>query len=523
MPYTIGLDFGTLSARASILSTADGCALATAQAEYNVWETLLPDGTPVKPLSARSDADEMFRAMVSAIREAMRIAGTPSDEIIGIAVDATSMTVLPTDAQGAPLGLVKVWKSHSAQAEAEQIEAAARKEGHPLLDICGNKVSSEWFYPKALETLHDEPALFRQAAYFVDLCDWITWRLTGRLTRSFGGLGFKSFYGEDGLPSGEFWARVDPDFADINAKLAGDPIRWGERAGALTEEMAGLLGLRPGCAVAGGSLDGHVPLAALGLRRDGDMLLSIGTSNVFAFLSEEGKPIKGVCGLARDGMMPGFVAYDAGQAAVGDLFAWYVENCLPEQYAQAAQTEGLSVHTYLSRLAFAQPPQPENPIALDWWNGNRAPLGKLDLTGAFLGLSLRTRPEDLYRALVEATAFGARRIMDNFTAHGMPVRRIFVCGGIAAKNAYLVQCYADILGHRLYVSQAPNAASSGAAILAATAAGQAAGGYDRLCDAIDAMSSRSFVEYTPDKTVAACYTARYERYLQFSDALQDML
>lgn len=526
--YTLGLDFGTGSVRASLVAVADGTEVATCARDYAVYEGSLPDGTPLKPRMSLADPLAYEEAMIEAVRGVLLAARVPAASVVGIAADATSSTLLPTDAQGIPLrdkprwahephAYARLWKSHSAEAEARRIEAQGKKAGMPFMDACGQRPSSEWTYPKMLETLHDAPALYAEAAYFVDMCDWITWRLSGRLTRGYGAHAIKAFYGEKGLPPAAFWAQVDPLFGDANEKLAGPVRRWGERAGSLTAEMAARLGLPEGIAIGGAGLDAHVPMAALGMCQDGDLLLSVGTSNVFALISKTWSPAPGICSAAKDAMTPGFYGYDAGQAAVGDLFGWFVDNCVPHRYAVQAAEEGVSLHALLSRLGFAKEMDPSGVLALDWWNGNRSPLCRNDLSGAVSGLTMATRAEDLYRALVEATAYGARSIMDNFTRHGLGIGRLILCGGIARKNPVAMQCYADVFGCPLRVSTLVNAASVGAAVTAAAAYETPDG--SSLPASMQRMASGAFVDYTPDKGRAAAYDTLYHRYRAFGDTM----
>lgn len=523
--YALGVDFGTGSVRASAVSLRDGSEAATQVCEYRVIEGELACGVPLKPRMALADPQEYLEAMTSAIRALARETPGVCRGIAAMAVDATSCTLVPTDAAGKPMcayarwarepqAYAKLWKSHSAGEEAERIAECGAREGMAFMERCGHRPSSEWLYPKALETLRDVPALYQETAFFVDMPDWITWMLTGRLTRGNGAFAIKGFRGEDGLPPAAFWRKVDPTLEGVNGKLAGEALHWGEPVGKLLPRMAERLGLPEDVLVAASSLDGHVPMVALGLHEDGDLMLSIGTSNVFALISKRWVPLPGICSAAKDAFVPGFYGYDAGQAAVGDMFGWFIENCLPAAYDRQAREAGESPHALLSRLGFAKPITPDGPLAVDWWNGNRSPLCRFDLTGTISGLTLQTRPEDIYRALVEATGFGARRIIDNFERHGVSVGRIYVCGGIARKNSYVVQCYADILDRPLRVSTLSNAACVGAAITAAAALR----GPGKLFETMDALRATDYTRYAPSPERATAYDGQYRRYLALSDA-----
>lgn len=524
MQYVLGVDFGTLSARAVLLQADNGAQIATASCGYGAYDTELPNGLKLRPRSCCAVPAEYRAAFETAVRETMRISGVSPDDVKGIAVDSTSMTLVALDAQGAPLcereefrhvqdAYIKVWKSHSAEEEAHRIEAAAKETDEPFLRICGHKVNSEWLYPKALETLHHAPEVYAQTANLLDCQDWINYLLTGEVKHSVNSLMIKTFSRYDeGLPKKEFWQRVEPAFADINEKLAGPTTLWGEKVGELTEEAARWLGLRPGIAVGGGSLDGHSPIAALGLCHDGDLLLSIGTSNVQALLSDTYSEMPGICSMGRDAMVPGFSCYDAGQAACGDMLAWYMDNMLPERIAREAREKNTSPHTILSERGLTTPPDPEGLVVLDWFNGNRCPYARADLRARMDGLSMWTRPEHIYRAMVEATAFGSRSILENMERSGCAIRRIVACGGIAVKNPLLVQCYADVLGQEILVSDMQNAAANGAGVTAAAAAGL----YPTLAEAMERMSTKTFRRYTPNAANKPGYDALYARYMKLA-------
>ena len=520
MKYVLGVDFGTLSARAVLLRASDGAQVATAASGYGAYDVALPGGVTLRPRSCCAVPAEYRRALEEAVKETLRLAGVAKEDVRGVAVDSTSMTMIPLAEDGVPVcekpgfervqdAYIKVWKSHSAEEEAQRIEAVARETGEPFLRVCGHRVSSEWLYPKALETLHHAPQAYAAAKYLLDCADWVNYLLTGKITRSVNSLGIKTFCRRDtGLPSAEFWRKVDENFADVNEKVAGHAALWGEKIGEMTQDAARWLGLCPGIAVAGGSLDGHSPLAALGMNRDGDLLLSIGTSNVQALLSDTYSEMPGICSMAMDAMVPGFSCYDAGQAACGDMLAWYMDNMLPEKEAREAREKCVSPHTLLSERAFAAPPDAQGLVVLDWFNGNRCPYARADLRARMDGLTMWTRPEHIYRAMVEATGFGSREIIENMEANGCAVRRIVACGGIAVKNPHLVQCYADIFGREIYVSAMQNAAANGAGVLAAVAAGL----YPTLAQAMDAMSAKEFTTYTPNPANKRAYDALFARY-----------
>lgn len=518
MSYTIGVDFGTLSARAVVLCAKTGRILSQGECSYSYFQGHLPSNAQLPEEMVLADPTEYADALIGCVRKA--VAGIDANQIVGISVDATSLTLVATDAKGKPLCVnprwasnpnawIKLWKSHSAKVQAARIQNVAQQMQHPLLSQCGGTISDEWAFPKILETFDHAPDLFQEVDTFWDLCDWLTFLLCGNKTRSQGAMCNKFHYDGTSLPDEAFWNRVCPGFGTaLQGKLEGRCLTWGQTAGTLLPEIAGAMGIPAGIPVAAGSLDGHIAMAFLGLNRGGDAMLTVGTSTVCAVLAEKPHSVQGVCGSGPDTMIPGLFAFDSGQCSVGDTFRWFVENQVPESYYRKAEEENCSIHTLLSRLAFSRPPEIRDPIALDWWNGNRCTRGDLNLRGAVYGLSLNTRPEDIYRCLIESTAFGIKNILDNFEAQNVPVRRLRACGGIAQKNPLLMQCYADVLGIPVEAASQSNAAAVGAAITATVSAGL----YTTLDEAMSALSERDFIRYVPRPSYTAIYASRYERY-----------
>lgn len=518
MKYTVGIDFGTLSARAVVINAENGTVVSQGECGYAVYQDRLPDATPLPKGMIVADPRQYQDALVASVRAAVR--SVPPSLIAGIAVDATSLTLVPTDSEGRvictcprwasqPDAWIKLWKSHSAQAQADRIQKVARETGHPLLRQCGGRISSEWAYPKMLETYDRSPELFRRIDTFWDLCDWLTWLLCGEKTRSQGAMCNKFHYDGEALPDESFWNQVRPGFGtELRGKLNGVCLTWGETAGYLLPRMAEVLGLPAGIPVAAGSLDGHIAMTSLGLSRNGDAMLTVGTSAVFAVLAEGTGGVPGICGSGIHAMIPGKTGYDTGQCSVGDTLAWFIENQVPQDYHILAREKKDSIHTLLSNMAFSRPPQADSPIALDWWNGNRCIRGDLNLRGMIYGLSLTTKAEDIYRALVESAAFGLRNILDNFERHQIPVRRLRASGGIAQKNPHFMQCYADVLGMPIEVSGQGSRAAVGAAITAAVAGGV----YKTLSQAMDALAEKNFIVYTPRTKYATIYGQRYACY-----------
>lgn len=521
MKYVLGVDFGTLSARAVLLRASDGAQIATAACGYGAYDVELPGGLKLRPLSCLAVPSEYRKAFEMAVRETMRLSGVSKEDVVGIGVDSTSCTLVGLDENGTPVcereefanlqdAYIKVWKSHSASQEAEDIERCAKENNEPFINSNGHKISSEWFFVKMLETLNHAPQVYHAAKNYIDAADWINYLLTGKVAHSVNALALKGFWYHGAFPSSDFWRKVNPAFADANEKMESPITRWGEKMGELTEEAAEWLGLCPGIAVGCAGIDGHTPIAALGMNRDGDLLLSLGTSNVEALSSRTYSEMPGICGMGENAGIPGFTLYDAGQAACGDMLAWYMENMLPESIAKEAREKGVSPHAILSERGLRTAPDANGLVVLDWFNGNRCPYARAELRSRMDGFSLWTRPEHIYRAMVESMAFGARQIIENMESHGCAIGRIISCGGIAVKNPDLVQCFADIFGREILVSNMENAAANGSGVLAAKSAGL----YETLDEAIAAMSTAKFRCYTPNAAYKPAYDKLFARYLK---------
>ena len=355
----------------------------------------------------------------------------------------------------------------------------------------------------------------------MDLPDYVTFRLCGRYTANIGSLCFKELGMHDELPSAEYLNAIAPGFEVMREKLAVEKfIRWGERAGELTEEAADMLGLKPGIAVAGGSLDGNVPVASLGLYKSGDLLLTLGTSGVLALLNDDAVCVKGVAGANQDTYLPGFIGYEAGMAAMGDLYAWVTDKITPAQYEEEAAKAGMNIHAYLSKLALERDPKPEDLIALDWLNGHRGPLPRADVKGVLVGLTLDTTAVDIYRAMVEASAFCVRLNLENIENQGVPAKRIILCGGIARKNPALVQMICDVLGRELLLTDSKDTAALGAAVLAANAAG--AEGTAVMGETSMRMAAPVTATFTPNMEKKSVFDQRYARYVAIANAMQPL-
>lgn len=532
--YTIGIDFGTLSGRAVVVDTADGRELSSAVKEYahGVMDTVLAaTGEKLPPLWALEDPDDYVEVLEEAIPEAIRLAGIDKNDIIGIGIDFTTCTVLPVDKNGTPLcfsaefsgnknAYVKLWKHHAAQKYADRINALYTERGDTWMDdVSGGRISSESFLPKVWQILEEAPEVYNAAYAIVEAADWTTFLLCGNLTRNAILAGLKAGWRpETGYPPKEFLRLCHPALENMyDEKCTGKFLMSGEAAGTVTAQAAERFGLPAGIPVATGMPDAHIAGYSVGVSDHGDLFGIFGTSNCYFAMSREYIPVTGVCGCVGGCLFPEFYTYEAGLCCFGDHFAWVADKITPEEYKKEAQAEGISVLQLLIRKAAALCPGESGLLALDWWNGNRNILVNNDLSGMLLGLSLRTKPEEILRALIEATAFGTRVIFENFREHGVEIRRFIAAGGVPRKDPFTMQLFADVLGMKIEISATRQAGALGCAIHAAAVAGKAAGGYDGIHEAVDAMHCPLCAEYVPDTAAGAVYDRLYAEYKRLHD------
>ncbi len=532
MKYVLGLDFGTLSCRALVAEASTGREMASAVCEYRhaVMDTALPSGRRLPPDWALQDAEDYLNSMRQSAREALEKAAVAPQDVIGVGVDFTTCTMVAVDEAGTPLSslpefrdnphaYVKLWKHHAAEEYARRMTRIAEARGETFLMRYGGKVSSEWFLPKLWQVLEEAPEVWRAAHRFIDAGDWMVLRLTGQEARSSTLAGYKALWSKaEGYPSEEYLAALDERLRHVvDEKLSRQIHPVGEKAGELTGEAAGWLGLLPGTAVGVALADGHGAIPGAGITRPGRMLLIMGTSTCHMTLSDRDILVPGICGTVADGMMPGYYGIEAGQACVGDHFDWFVHHCLPEEYAREAEERGISPHQLLTERAQRLRPGESGLLALDWWNGNRSMLVDYSLSGLMLGMTLTTRPEEAYRALIEATAYGTRAIIEGMERHGVSVDSLAACGGLSKKNPMLMQIYADVTGRKIHVCRSSQTSALGAAMAGAVAAGPERGGYMSLSEASEAMNGGEERVYVPIPENQAVYEKLYAEYMTLHD------
>jgi len=540
-PVAIGIDFGTESGRVLALDLRSGAELATEEVAYphGVIDAALP-GSGIHlgadwALQHPMDYLEVVRRGGAA---ALAIGDIAPGRVIGVGIHFTSCTVLPATADGTPLSELagwsdhphawtKLWKHHAAQSVADRMNEVAAAREEKFLARYGGRISSEWYFPKLIEVFEQDRSVYDAMAVFVEAADWIVWQLTGNLVRSACPAGYKALWSrEHGIPSAAYFSIVSPGFRDASSKLGRDFSALGTSAGDLKPCLADELGLGGGVAVAVGNVDSFVSVPGCGVVEPGVLVSVVGTSICDMMIDDAEVHMPGITGVMRDGILPGYFGYEAGQAAVGDAFAWYLDRLLGtglvgQDAAAGGSASGPPAWRYAeaelaaSRLA----PGASGLVALDWWNGNRSVLGDADLSGVIAGLSLQTTREELYRALLESVAFGARTIVDNFESHGLPVRRLVVCGGIAEKSALLMQLFADVTGREVDIAGSPQVPARGAALFGAVAAGAARGGFDDIVSAVTTLSPEPARRYAPDPASGAVYDELYAVYRHLHDHL----
>lgn len=532
MPYVIGLDFGTESGRALLVDVHTGEELAAAVHEYphGVIDRALPDGTPLGPDWALQNPDDYLDVLRTAVPEVLRRSGVDPEQVIGIGVDATACTIIPTLRDGVPLcslerwrphphAWAKLWKHHASQPQAEKITDHAYSRNEPWIERYGGTVSSEWLHSKVLQIVEEAPEVYEAAERIVEAGDWVVWRMTGTLLRNSAAAGYKALWEKGrGFPDIEFLTTLDARLATLNhTRLAGEVVPPGTPAGGLTAEAAAWMGLPPGIAVSAATIDAHASVPGAGVTEPGTMVLILGTSTCHMLMGHRMNTVPGISGVVEEGIIPVFFGYEAGQAATGDILEWFVGHCVPPPYHQLAAERNVDLYAALEHEAAKLQPGESGLLALDWWNGNRSVLTDASLSGMILGMTLATRAPDIYRALIEATAFGTRVIIENFERYGVVVNEMVGCGGLAERNGLLMQIYADVTGREFRQAGSGRTSALGAAMFGAVAAGGHRGGHDSITAAADAMTTFRDVVYRPDRRRHELYNGLYREYLQLHE------
>lgn len=524
--YVIGVDYGTLSGRALVVRTSDGKEMGSAVFEYPnaVMDRVLnSSGAQLGPDWALQDPLDYVEVLKNAVPAAVKAAGINAADVVGIATDFTASTPLPVHEDGTPFSTtdeyrnnphayVKLWKHHAAQPHADRINNLARERNEKWMPRYGGQISSEWELAKGLQLLEEAPDIYNKMYKFVEAADWIIWQLCGKYVRNACTAGYKGNLQDGQYPSKEFFKALNPAFENFEEKISHTIGQLGDAAGTLTEEAAKWTGLPVGIAVAVGNIDAHVTAPAAKATTPGQMVAIMGTSTCHVMNHDAITEVPGMCGVVDGGIVSGLYGYEAGQSGVGDIFAWYVNNQVPQKYFDDAKAANKSVHQHLTDLAAKQPICGHGLVALDWHSGNRSVLVDHELSGVLIGATLTTTTEEVYRALLESTAFGTRMIIDTFAKSGVPVKEFIVAGGLL-KNAFLMQMYSDVTRLPLSTIDTDQGPALGSAIHAAVAAGI----YKDINTAAEAMGKVNKHVYTPNEEAAKQYDKLYAEYAELHD------
>jgi L-ribulokinase len=523
----IGIDFGTLSGRAVVVRASDGEELGSAEFKFPhavMDRELAQSGERLPPAWALQDPQDYVEVLQHAVPDAVQAAGIDPANVVGVGTDFTACTILPTTEDGTPLcrldefrerphAYVKLWKHHAAQPHADRVTEVAAEREESWLGRYGGRISSEWAFAKALQVLDEDPEIYERMDRWIEASDWIIWQLCGTEVRNACAAGYKAMYQDGAYPSKQYFAALDPRFENFAAdKLASSLADLGTRAGSLTAEAANWTGLPEGIAVAVGNVDAHVTVPAARAVEPGQMLAVMGTSTCHVMVGDQLAEVPGMCGAVLGGLIPDHWGYEAGQSGVGDIFAWFVDNAVPPAYHEQARERGVGIHEYLTSLADQQQPGEHGLVALDWWNGNRSILVDAELSGVLVGATLSTRPEDTYRALIEATAFGTRKIIETFDAAGVSVDEFVAAGGLLG-NPVLMQIYSDVINRPISLLDSAQGPALGSAIYASVAAGV----HSDVETAAAKMGKCRERAYVPDRGHAETYDRLYRVYSALHD------
>lgn len=526
--YAVGLDFGTLSGRCVLVDCRTGEEVAESVLNYRhgVMDGILPDGQKLPPQYALQHPADYIEVLQKTIPDVLRKAGADPQEVAGMGIDFTACTLLPVDREGTPLCIrpewahekhayVKLWKHHAAQEQADRINALAQERGEEWIAVYGGKLSSEWALPKILQVLEESPDVYAATDRFTEAGDWLSRVLTGEETHSAVFAGYKACWSaETGYPSNAFLKALDPRLDGLAGTKLSEAVSGTDRiAGRLNAHGAAVTGLPLGTPLALPMIDAHAAMPALGITGDRTLMMIIGTSGCYIVNDRTGKPVPGICGYVKDGVIPGLYTYEAGQSGVGDIFDWFVKNCVPASYRAEADEKGIGVHQLLREKVKGQKPGESGLLALDWLNGNRSVLNNAELSGVVLGLTLATRPEEIYRAWIEAVAYGTRAILETFEENGVPIDRIVAAGGIAVKDEMMMQILADVLNREIAIAGSTQAGAFGSAMYGAVAGGV----FGSITEAAEHLARPALRTCVPDATRHAVYNRLYAEYKRLHD------
>ena len=534
--YAIGLDYGTLSVRALLLDIDSGEEAGTAVYEYphGVLSGTLPDGSPIPPDYALAVPEDYLSGLGQVVRDLLRQTGVPPEAVKGIGLDATSATVVPVDKSGtaismlpgfesSPHAYIKLWKHHGAKSYADKMYTLADNRKEDWLTLVGGKVRCEAFLPKTLETQGSDEAVYKCCHTFLEAGDWLTWYMTGECVRSESMAGCNSFYQPGiGYPDEEFLRKIMKESEPVTRKYKGRFVPLGGCVGRLTQRAADSMGLLPGVPVAAAMIDCHAAVAGAGADRVGDVTAVMGTSACYLLNSHTGEGIPGIYSCTFEAHIPEMFGYEGGQSCVGECLEWFVENCVPESYVKEAKQAGIGIHELLQRKAAAIQPEQCRLGVLDWWNGVRSPLMRSELTGVITGMTIYTKTEEMYLALMEGICFGAKVILDTFRDAGHSVERLIAAGGIPMKSPMMMQMLSDICGMEVRVCESRQSSARGSAIMGAAVADECEKSTRKLKDWIHKLGAGTSAVYNPDYGKRAVYEKKYRKYIRLKEIFENI-
>ncbi len=531
--FTIGIDFGTESCKAILVDVSNGVLAAASEYRYAhgvITDTLPDSNIQLEPGWALQDPSDYLNALKRTVPRLMRESQIDPEQVIGIGVDFAGSTVIPTTADGTPLVFLedykeepnawpKIQRHHAAQEQADRLTRLAAERFETFLDRYGGKINAEWFFPKVWETYENASSIYNNAERFIEGCDWIVWQLTGVESRNVCAAGYKALWSKsEGFPLETFFAAMDSGLANVvDEKMKRELSPVGQQVGELTEAAARMLKLRPGIPVATGMLDTYAAIPATTVVEPGRMVIMLGSSNTHMVLAEKEYRIPGMCGMVEDGIVPGLLGYEAGQSCCGNLLDWFINNAVPEDYAKEARKRKMDLFQFMEEKADKLKAGESGLIALDWWNGNRSILVDDDLSGMILGYNLNTKPEEIYRSLLEATAYGTRKIIETFIASGVPINEIIIAGNYPVQNKLLLKILANVTRMEIRLAKSEYTSALGSAIYAATAAGETGGGYATLQEASSKMAQLKKETFIPDSNDKKVYNRLYSEYTLLHD------
>ena len=531
--YTIGVDFGALSAQAVLVDVSNGNFIATAEYQYPhkmITEKLPGSDVQLEPGWALHHPQDYINALKRTIPKLLKESGIPADQVIGLGIDFRGSTLIPTTSDGTPLALTedykeephawpKVWKHMASLDKAAQLTQLASDRFETFLDRYGGQINPEWFFPKVWELYDDNASLYNNADRLIEASDWVVWQLTGIETRNLCAAGYKGLWSKsEGFPLETFFGAMDPGLTNIiDEKMKRDIIPAGQQAGELMEEVAKLLHLSPGTPVATGMLSPYTAVPAVSVAEPGKMVLILGSSFELIVLSKKEYRVPGMSGMVEDSIVPGLVGYEAEQAGGGNHFEWFIKNGIPCEYERLARKQKINLFKFMDQKAAELAPGESGLVCLDWWNGNRSILADRELTGLILGYSLNTTPEEVYRSIIEATTFGTRKIFETFIASGVPINEIIVAGGKTIQNELMLEILANVTRMEIKIADTQHSSALGSAMYATVAAGEGKGGYATIQDASKRMAHLSKKTYIPNNNDKKTYNRIYSEYTLLHD------